>query len=77
MIVNQGEENQQVSNNRIAVVLKEQGRTNKWLAAKTGISETQISGYATNRNQPSLPNAYKIATVLGVQMESLVRREVA
>lgn len=62
----------EVLENRIGEILKERGISSKWLAKKVGLSPTMISGYTTNRNQPSLSNAFKIAHVLGVQMEDLV-----
>lgn len=77
MIIRKGTGPTSIGKNRIGVVLKEQGRSSKWLAVQTSISRTQISGYVTNKNQPSLDNAFKIACALGVQMESLVWQEVA
>lgn len=61
-----------VIENRIGNILEEKGISSKWLAKQVGLSANMISGYVTNKNQPSLANAYKIANVLGVQMESLV-----
>lgn len=61
-----------VKENRIGEILKERGISSSWLAKKVDLSANMISLYVNNKNQPSLQNAYKIASVLGLQMEDLV-----
>ena len=47
--------------NRLAAVLKEEGITNKELAAELGYEETTISKWATNTIQPSPSTFMRIA----------------
>jgi putative transcriptional regulator len=62
-----------VVGNRIRIILAEKDKKSTWLANKLGMSENMISRYVTNRSQPSLEVSYRIAEVLGVQMEDLVK----
>lgn len=61
-----------VEGNRIRTILEKQGRPSSWLARELGMSANMVSLYCLNKSQPSLENAYRIANVLGVQMEDLV-----
>jgi len=45
--------------------LKEDGRTNQWLARKTGIDESSISLFLNAKRHPTEENMNKIAHVLG------------
>lgn len=58
--------------NRIAIVLKEERKTNRWLAAETGFSETTISQWANNRKQPNLYSLYLISLLLQRDLRDLV-----
>lgn len=58
--------------NRIAIVLKEERKSNRWLAAETGFSETTISQWANNRKQPNLYSLYLIALLLQRDLRELV-----
>lgn len=61
-----------IMRNRIGEILKERGISAKWLAEKVDLSANMISLYAKNKNQPTLQNAYRIASVLDLRMEDLV-----
>lgn len=58
--------------NRIKEVLKEQGRSVKWLSKKTGKSYPSMSCYVRNHRQPSIELLFKIAGILGVNVSELL-----
>ncbi len=59
--------------NRIKVVLAEKKRTNKWLAEQLGKDPATVSKWCTNSCQPTLETMMKIANLLNVEMNDLVR----
>lgn len=59
--------------NRIKVMLVEKKRTNKWLAEQLGKDPATVSKWCTNTIQPSLDTLLKIAELLDVQIQELVR----
>ena len=59
--------------NRLKVVLAEKKRTNKWLAEQLGKDPATVSKWCTNTIQPSLGTPLKIAELLNVQIQELVR----
>ena len=59
--------------NRIKVILVEKKRTNKWLAEQLGKDPATVSKWCTNTIQPSLGTLLKIAELLNVQIQELVR----
>ncbi len=61
--------------NRIKVVLADKRRTNKWLAEQLGKDPATVSKWCTNCSQPTLETLMKIATLLGVELNDLVRFE--
>ena len=61
--------------NRIDEILKEKGIKQKWLSDETGISLTMINHYCHNRFQPKRVNENKIASVLGVTIEELIKEK--
>jgi len=58
--------------NRIKLVLKDQGRTQTWLAEKIQKSYVVVTKYCNNHTQPSLPVLKKIAEVLDVDIRELL-----
>ncbi|MFZ5552095.1 MAG: helix-turn-helix transcriptional regulator [Bacteroidota bacterium] len=58
--------------NRIKKVLKEQGRTQTWLAEKIEKSYVVVTNYCNNNAQPSIEVLRKIATVLNVDVRELL-----
>ena len=58
--------------NRIKEVLKEQGRTQTWLAEKIGKSYVVVTNYCNNKTQPSLEVLRRMAEVLDVDVRELL-----
>ena len=58
--------------NRIKEVLKEQGRTQTWLAEKIGKSYVIVTNYCNNNAQPSIQILTAIAEVLDVDIRDLL-----
>jgi putative transcriptional regulator len=52
--------------NRIKELLKQQGRSQTWLAQKIGRSYIVTTNYCNNKTQPKLPTLYKMAEVMDV-----------
>ena len=61
--------------NRLKVVLAEKKRTNKWLSEQLGKDPGTISKWCTNTSQPDLETLMKIARLLEVDLNDLVRHE--
>lgn len=59
--------------NRIKVALVEQKRTNRWLANELGKDEATVSNWCTNKSQPSLETIVRIAQLLKVDLNELIR----
>lgn len=58
--------------NRIKEVLKEQGRTQTWLADQIDKSYVVVTNYCNNNTQPSIPVLRDIAKVLDVDVKDLL-----
>ncbi len=58
--------------NRIKKVLKEQGRTQTWLAEKIGKSYVVVTNYCNNNTQPSIQVLTSIAETLDVDIRVLL-----
>lgn len=58
--------------NRLKVVLVEQGKTGKWLAAQLGKSNCTVSKWCSNSIQPDLQTIDKIATILNIDRRTLI-----
>lgn len=61
--------------NKIKVVLVDKKRTNKWLAERIGCSPTTVSKWCTNVCQPPMETFVKIAELLEVDINELLRIE--
>ena len=61
--------------NRIKVVLVEQQKTGKWLSEQLGCAPTTVSKWCTNVSQPPMETFVKIAELLEVDINELVRLE--
>ena len=59
--------------NRLKVVLADKKRTNKWLAEQLGKDPATISKWCTNTCQPDLGNLMRIAQLLEVDVNELLR----
>jgi putative transcriptional regulator len=58
--------------NRIKVILKEQGRSQRWLAQKLNKSFVNVSNYCNNKVQPPLDVLNEIAKLLDVDIRELL-----
>ena len=58
--------------NRIKEILREQGRTQVWLAGKIGKSQGTIALYVNNKLQPTLDTLFRIAECLEVNPKRLI-----
>lgn len=58
--------------NRIKKVLKEQGRTQTWLAEKIEKSYVIVTNYCNNNSQPSIQVLTEISQVLDVDVRELL-----
>lgn len=58
--------------NRIKEVLREQGRTQTWLADQIDKSYVVVTNYCNNKAQPSVPVLRKIAKALDVDVRTLL-----
>ncbi|MBQ9637650.1 MAG: helix-turn-helix transcriptional regulator [Prevotella sp.] len=63
---------QNVMLNRLKVALAEQGKTNRWLSEQLGKSENTVSRWCANKVQPSIQQLNEIASILDVDMRSLI-----
>lgn len=61
--------------NKIKVVLVDKKRTNKWLAEQIGCSPTTVSKWCTNVCQPPMETFVRIAELLEVDTNELLRIE--
>ena len=59
--------------NRLKVVLADKKRTNKWLAEQLGKDPATVSKWCTNTSQPDLGNLMRIAQLLEVDVNELLR----
>ena len=60
------------SMNRIKIVLKEQGRTQIWLAEQIGKSYVVVTNYCNNNSQPSIHVLTEISKILDVDIRDLL-----
>jgi len=58
--------------NRIKKILKEQGRTQTWLAEKIGKSYVIVTNYCNNNSQPSIHVLTEISQILDVDVRELL-----
>ena len=62
--------------NKIKGVLAEKNKSNKWLSDQLGVSPTTVSKWVTNTCQPPIETFMRIAQLLNVNLDDLVRYEV-
>ncbi|MFR9545697.1 MAG: helix-turn-helix transcriptional regulator [Rikenellaceae bacterium] len=58
--------------NRIKEVLKDEGRTAKWLAQKLEVDVATMSRWCNNHIQPNLSTLRKIAMILDVNVQEFL-----
>lgn len=61
--------------NRIKAVLADKEKTNKWLAEQLEKDQATVSKWCTNASQPPMETFMKIAQLLDVSLDELVRFE--
>ena len=61
--------------NRLKVVLAERKKTGKWLAERLGKDQTTVSKWCTNSSQPDLENLIKMAKILEVDVNEILKNE--
>ena len=59
--------------NKLKIILAEKNKTNKWLAEKLSKDQGTISKWCTNTCQPDLKSLMRIAQLLEVNLDDLVR----
>ena len=59
--------------NQIKIVLVKKKRTGKWLAEQLDRDPATVSKWCTNSCQPSLETLVKIAEILDLELNDLVR----
>lgn len=59
--------------NRIKAALADRQKTNKWLAEQLDKDPATVSKWCTNSCQPSLETLVKIAEILDLELNDLVR----
>ena len=59
--------------NRIKVMLAEKRKSNKWLSEALGVAPTTVSKWCTNNAQPPMETFMKIAKLLEVDINELLR----
>lgn len=58
--------------NRIKEILKEQGRSQTWLAEQLGKSYVMVTNYCNNKAQPRIEVLNQIANLLDVDVRTLL-----
>ena len=61
--------------NRLKLVLVEKKKTGKWLAEQLGKDQTTISKWCTNSSQPDIKNLLKIAEILKVDVNEILKKK--
>ena len=61
--------------NRLKVILAEKKKSNLWPSKQLGCAPTTVSKWCTNTAQPPLEQLMKIAKLLDVDINELVRFE--
>lgn len=57
--------------NKLKKKLKEEGRTQRWIASKIGISETTLSKYVNDKRKPNYRIAELIAKLLNCKPDDI------
>ena len=63
---------QNVMLNRLKAALAEHGKTNRWQSEQLGKSENTVSRWCANKVQPSITQLNEIATILDVDVRTLI-----
>jgi DNA-binding XRE family transcriptional regulator len=58
--------------NQIKKVLKQQGRTQIWLAEQLDVTKSTMSSWCNHHSEPNLTYIYKASDILNVQLTELL-----
>lgn len=58
----------------LSTIRKSKQMTQEDLAAASGLNRVTIAKYETGRQDPTVENAYRLATALGVTVDELIKR---
>jgi DNA-binding XRE family transcriptional regulator len=58
--------------NQIKKVLKQQGRTQIWLAVQLDVTKSTMSSWCNHHSEPNLTYIYKASDILNVQLTELL-----
>ena len=58
--------------NRLKAASAEHGKTNRWLSEQLGKSENTVSRWRANKVQPSITQLNEIASILDVDVRTLI-----
>ncbi len=61
--------------NRLKMVLVEKKKTGKWLAEQLGKNPSTVSKWCSNVSQPDLATLVKVAELLGVDVQELIKKK--
>lgn len=61
--------------NRLKVVFAERKKTGKWLAEQLGKDQTTVSKWCTNSSQPDIENLIKLAKILEVDVNDILKKQ--
>jgi DNA-binding Xre family transcriptional regulator len=61
--------------NRIKTILADKGKTNQDLADNLGMSTFTVTKWNTNKGQPTIPDLYRIAEFLEVEVYDLLEKK--
>ena len=59
--------------NRLKIVLVERKKTGKWLAEQLGKNPSTVSKWCSNVSQPDLATLVKVASLLKVDVQELIK----
>lgn len=60
--------------NRLKIVLVEKKKTGKWLAEQLGKNPSTVSKWCSNVSQPDLVTLVKVASILDVDVQDLIKK---
>lgn len=65
----------EILENRILEELELQGRSQVWLSQKIGVTPNTVNNWCANKTQPGIIQSMRIASVLGVSINELIKKE--
>ncbi|MBA2878072.1 transcriptional regulator with XRE-family HTH domain [Anoxybacillus kamchatkensis] len=59
---------------KIGEIIEKKGYKKKYVAEQVGVSANQLSNWIVGKNYPTVDKAFKLAEVLGVNIEELYEK---